>query len=222
MLVRRLVLGTTLMAIAAGWSFVVASVVDRMSFEEAAKGADVVVLGCVVESPEMAVYNRATGQVTKQHRFHVERFLKGEGPEEILVTTFGGTFESEVEGQPRTLDAEYGGAPQAPPPDKDVLLFLRRYQGPDSYIIYSASHGVVSIRPAQGSEERSVSLFFRNPAVMPEAAHLDFEKAKATGYTGRTMLFSDRVPLSALPELMSRVLSIEPPPPVQDLVATPK
>src|SRR5438876_8539200 len=76
-----------------GLSLTFASSVRQRSFEEVTVQASVVVLGRVVETPELGVYDKSTHHVYGRNRVQVEEYLKGQGPQEIQVLTFGGEFD---------------------------------------------------------------------------------------------------------------------------------
>jgi hypothetical protein len=175
----------------------------QMSFEEAAGGADVVVVGTVVELPEFA--SEESGIVVRKNRFQVERYLKGDGATKIEVQTIGGPFIGIRDGRPEQLVQIAGGQPQLPAVGTRAVLFLKRYGGDNKYMICSASHGVVPVFRRPGMIEDVVSLSFRNPELMPDGAAADYARAKASGPLGPDELFHDDVPLSALQRLVERV-----------------
>ena len=181
------------------------AVVDQMAFEEVARQADVVVLGTVVESPEMGVLDASGKHVFRHHQVAVELYLKGEGATTITVITLGGLVELDVAQGPKVQDIAYLGHPQLPEEGTDVLLFLKRH-GSDTYGIYSASHGVIRVQRAGEPGKRWVGLAFKDPQVMPSRSRTDYDRAKSGGYSGTNLVFSDIVLTEDLPLLMQVVL----------------
>jgi len=188
------------LAIAGGPAY--GSRVVQMSFEEAAGDADVVVVGTVVEVPEFA--SEESGIVVRRNRFHVEKYLRGDGAAEIEVQTIGGPFMGIRDGRPEQLVQIAGGQPQLPAVGTRAVLFLKKYGG-GAYMICSASHGVVPVVQRAGTTEDVVGLSFRNPDVMPEGAAADYARARTSGPIGPDELFHDEVPLTALDGLIERV-----------------
>jgi hypothetical protein len=198
---RRLVL-----SIMFSTSPLLATTTRQMSFEEVATGADGVILGTVLESPCTGKLDALGKRVVREHRIRVERYLKGDGEGTITVVTLGGQIEVQTPDGPAVRDVTYTGHPQLPEEGSEVLLFLERYgSGPDTYLIYSASHGVVSVQAAPDGT-RWVSLAFRDPDVMPSGPRADFDRAQRAGYSGKGEVFRGNVTTDDLGHLMERVL----------------
>lgn len=176
-----------------------------MSFEEAAKGADVVVLGTVRMTPKLGEFDPAAKTVVRRHTVHVDKYLKGNGASSITVVTVGGDFIKETPEGPQRMSMDAAGMPDLPTEGTPVLLFLKRYVADDTYLIYSASHGVVPVEEVGPSKEASVTLRFRSAEAMPKRVRLAYEDEKARGRSTDT-LFTAAVPVSTLSKVFEKVL----------------
>jgi len=199
----------TLLTLAATSAISRASVIDQMSFEDVAAGADLVVLGQVVQSPALGFYDPATRNVYRHHRVRVTTHLKGTGATEITVLTLGGQFDTTGLGisGPKIQEMEYGGAPQLPSVGQKVLLFLKTWS--EGYIIYFASHGVITVHEGTKGGDDWVYLVFRDPRIMTTAALKAYDEMKASGTSSQNQLYTDRVPTLALKQLVERALSLK-------------
>jgi hypothetical protein len=137
-------LATMILAMIALWTVAFASRVIQMSFEEAARTAAVVVLGTLMESEEFGTvrkYSTGTTMVVRKHRFHVDEYLKGDGPSEIVVETLGGKYKREIDGKQSERYESVGGQPQLPEEGTAVVLFLTPFGAEGTFMISSASAG---------------------------------------------------------------------------------
>jgi hypothetical protein len=189
----------------------VAGVVDSttvfpLAFEEAVTGADAVVLGTVTAVPELGILDPGIGDVVRRNAVRVDRYLKGQGAKQVTVITLGGQFIAQTESGPKRMSATAEGMPQLPPEGTDVLLFLRKGSEADTYLVYSASHGVVRVEEKGSPKERVVSLRFGRPEVMPEELRHTYEAEKAKGINVEAKPLSGDVPVSALESLVERIL----------------
>jgi hypothetical protein len=183
-----------------------ASRVVQMGFEEAARSAGVIVIGRVTASDDAGTLHTRPGgstYVVRKHRIRVSEYLKGHGPSEIVVETLGGKFVQEVNGKPTELYSLAGGQPQLPEGQDQLLLFLSPHGGNDTFMISSASHGVVAVQhDSKGCE--IVQLVFGNPDVMPPAARQAFDRAESKS---ADELFPASVELKDLPALVQRAVA---------------
>lgn len=181
-----------------------ASTTQQMSFEEVAVQADAVILATVLDSPSVGKFDASGKHVVREHRVKVDRYLKGDGAATITVVTLGGQVEVDAAEGPPVQDVAYLGHPQLPEEGTEVLLFLKRYGSEsDTYLIYSASHGVVRVQ-ASPDGRRWVSLVFKDPRVMPSGSRADFDRAQSAGYSGKTQVFGDIVTTDDL-DLLVRI-----------------
>lgn len=186
---------------------VVAGTTQKMSFEEVARDADVVVLGIVLESPEMGALDASGKHVLRQHKVSVDRYLKGDGRGSIMVVTLGGQVEVDIPGQPSVQEIAYLGHPQLPEVGTHVLLFLKSFGSqPETYQIYSATHGVVLVETRENGTGW-VGLAFKDPRVMPSGSRADYDRAKSAGYDGRGQVFGDIISTGDLDLLMQIALN---------------
>jgi hypothetical protein len=198
-----------LVAAACTWTVVHGTRIQEISFEETSRTAEIVVVGRVVETPEFGTYDPKWGVVVRRHRFHVDEYLKGEGPAEIMIATLGGKYKRSHEGTLQDAYEVSAGQPQLPEGREDVLLFLTRHGDLEAFMICSASHGVVPVKYAQEKGENRVVLAFGEPAVMPEAALAQYRRLQETGSaTGE--LVSVEVPLRDVKHLIERAAAPRP------------
>lgn len=181
-----------------------------MSFEEATQLASVIAVGRVLESPEYGTsrgYPDGTSVVVRQHRFRVEEYLKGEGPMEITIETLGGKFIREVNGKQEELYQVSGGQPQLPEDGTEILVFLTPFGGPETFMICSASHGVVPVESVGG--EKIVRVALSDSEVMPPAV---LESHRRVCPEGSRDLHGTIVPMNDLRLLIEKVLAPRPRP----------
>ncbi len=179
------------------------SQVVPMSFEEAVRSATVVALVRVTESDEVGtLQTRPSGStfVVQKHHVHVDDYLKGLGSSDIIVETLGGKFIKDVDGKPTEFVSIAGGQPQIPGGQSRLLLFLVAHGGADTFMICSATHGVVPVqRDSTGAE--IVALSFEDPEVMPPPV---FEAFSHTNPKLPHELFPASVKLKDLRTLVER------------------
>jgi len=80
-------------------------------------------------------------------------------------------------------------------------------------MIYSASHGVITIQEGDKGRGRWVGLTFRNPDVMTLGALRSYQAMRDHGGEGPQEVFSDQVPVDGLKALVEKVLSLKRKPP---------
>ncbi len=183
-----------------------ASTMQQMSFEEVTAQADVVILGTVFNSPAKGRFDASGKHVIREHQVKINRYLKGDGAGEITVVTLGGQVEVDILGESSTQEIAYLGHPQLPEEGTEVLLFLKRYGSkPDTFLIYSASHGVIQAQVSSDGN-RWVSLIFKDPRIMPSGSRVDFDRAQDAGYSGKTQVFGDTVKIDDLDLLVQIAL----------------
>lgn len=199
----------TLIVAACALTVVHGTRIQEISFEETARTADIVVVGRTVESPEFGTYDSKWGIVVRRHRFHVEDYLKGEGPAEITIATVGGKYRRSHEGTVQEAYEVAAGQPQLPPEGKDVLLFLTRHGDLEAFMVCSASHGVVPVEQGPEKGERLVVLAFGEPAVMPETALTQYRRLQAAGGAAGELV-SAEVPLRDVRQLVERAVAPRP------------
>lgn len=202
---RFVVFGLLLAAPMAG-----ASVVEQMSFEEATINADVVVLGTIREKPDLALRDPKSGEVVRLNRIHVERYLKGSAADEISLVLLGGKFIMQTPKGPEEQWVDYGGEPTLPGVGTTVLLFLKPFHSPNAFVLASVSHGIREVVPSAGNDERTVSLLFRHPELMPAAALQNYESLKAAGGNVSRELVGATVTVSELKNLVDRANTLVP------------
>ena len=181
-------------------------IVNRMSFEDALSGSDLVVLGKVVESPEIGVFDPEIG-VRRQHTIWVKQYIKGEGPDEITVITAGGKFWKDTDEGRKLYEGSSDAAPQLPPEGTEVLLFLRSWGG--GYLIYSATHGVVPVK-TEPDGTRFVWLRFQSPEGMPPDTRGNYEAGLERGLKPGEKAYRGRIEVHELKAVAHRILSPQP------------
>ena len=149
----------------------------HLSFEEAVNGAELVVLGRVAVTPDLATL-KADRRVNTHHVFKVEEYIKGDGPDELMVVTIGGKYWAETEKGPVLREA-ISTSPQLPAEGTEILLFLRNTN--EGYAIHSASHGVVRVE-VDSEGRRTVRLHFNRLECMPDDVRQTAETLLAEGY----------------------------------------
>jgi hypothetical protein len=121
--VRRRIGGLGAMVLAAIWSLAVprvsqATVVVPLSREELTAQSDFVVRATVLSS--RSGWNEDHSQIVTWTRLRVSEYLKGTGPQELVLRQFGGQvdgLESEIPGDARLVAGQH------------AVLFLRRGEG---------------------------------------------------------------------------------------------
>ena len=181
------------------------SVVQQFSFEEAVSGADLVVLGRVVETPDLAIRD-SKRRINTHHTFEVEEYIKGNGPHELTVVTTGGKYWAETENGP-VLRRVISTAPQLPAEGTEILLFLRNTDV--GYAVYSASHSVVRVETdAEG--RRTVRLLFNRLECMPPDVRKRAETLRSEGYELEGRQLIGVVPVSEVKHLARLALTPRP------------
>ena len=180
-------------------------VARQMSFEEVLRGSDAVVVGTVSESAEFAQTHPKLG-VIRNHTIQVEQYVKGDGPEEIVVVTRGGKYWADTPEGKRLREAVSSSAPQLPPEGTDALLFLRSWG--NGYVIYSATHGVMALDTSPEGT-RTVTLLFREPMAMPPTTLAAYENGLASGVMPGDVSYSGVVPVQDLKTIAQRALTAD-------------
>ena len=199
---RSTVLGivaTILVGFAASTTVFASVIVITMSFEEVLGGSDLVVLGKIIESPEIGVADPELG-VRRQHTILVEQYVKGEGTNEITVITAGGKYWKEG----RLYEGIPSGFRQLPPEGTEVLLFLRGWSR--GYLIYSFTHGVIQVE-YEPDRTRFVWLNFRRPEAMPPDTLANYEAALERGLKPGAKSYLGRVEVHDLKAVADLILN---------------
>jgi hypothetical protein len=182
-----------------------------MSFEEAVRTAGIVIHGTVTESEEYGTVRQHPGGTTvvvRKHRVHADEYLKGDGAPDIVVETLGGKYMREVDGKQTEHYLLAGGQPQLPAVGTEVVLFLTPFGGKDTFMISSATAGVVSVdKDANG--QAFVKLGFEDPDVMPLEAREAYKQANPRP---NDQFFGAAVPLKDLGGLVQRAGDPKPKP----------
>ncbi len=177
------------------WLSAPASVTRQLGLEGAAGASDTIVVGRVIENPDLATLQN--GKPFRRQRVLVERYVRGSGPAEIVVLAPGGRYTAWIPGiGDREIEAIDGADGRLPAVGTEVLLFLRR-RG-DAFVIASATHGILLVKSDRRSGRKSVRVLLEG-----------VEKSSATG---RAADVNDKFAATlGLDELAHKISTLKPP-----------
>ncbi len=212
--------------VAAGHEVVEAAVIRQSSIEEASN-AELIVLAVVSETrrqPSDAIYISALRAPFYAEKVRVSRYLKGSGPEDLVVLSEGGQFEAMVNGTPTVVVQESDLDTRLPAVGTKLVMFLDPMPGLAGYHrLTSISHGALEVLDVNGVP--TVTLLFADfERLSPEARvanqpmkdALDRERARSTFDSTRgtprkqtspglaAVVFPETVRLDGLPEAIGR------------------
>lgn len=180
-----------------------ACTVTPMSFEETTSGADIVVLGTIVEKP-LTVQSAQAGAHVTPNLVKVDEYLKGDGPERITVFTPGGTYLIKTDLGEEKVSSVVSGAPQLPAEGSQVLLFLKEWGDRASFLVYSATQGVLAVESSPDGP--CVNLLMRRPELMPRNVRERYEELASEGHGGSVTMMSASIPVGEIHGLVERVV----------------
>jgi hypothetical protein len=139
--IKHAVLLSALIVSEAAWA---SSTVQKLTFEELARQADVIVRGRVAESKTIPSSDGTF--LTTRIAVSVEEQFKGQKVSSVTLTLPGGSVGNVVQGSPGTPDFS---------PGEEVFLLLHRRRNQDYHLV-GGKQGKFNARPEPGSNQKIV------------------------------------------------------------------
>jgi len=182
--------------------------------EDAVRYSNTIVLGRVTHTEPQGISAGPMKQLVTQHRFSVESYFKGSGPDEITLLTMGGMEMRQVGGETQPVYTQALGS-QGVRVGEQFLAFLKSVPEGYFFVLNDGAKYLVEENP-EGTE-RSITLRLRKLRNMQGSARSQFENlAQSTdpelATTGELRLgkfLGERIPVKDLSDRLQLIIQGE-------------